>query len=79
MDRNIGQVIDRMIKAIHDNDSELVDQLRNVGESMKYAAPETLCFYWDRLAVVVNERFNPHYELLSDWQKEVVDIFTAKK
>lgn len=73
--RNLGELIDRMVEKIPADQTDLLHDLDNVVDSIRYTPPEpeAIIYRFRQVAEIFGAYFGD--EPTEDWQKEVIDIW----
>lgn len=76
--RTLDTVIDQMLEVIPAKEKGLIEELLKIKESDSWAAPELKGLWWgEAQGVLANHiKMNGTH---SDWQREVILIWTGKK
>jgi hypothetical protein len=76
-DRNIGEVIEKMMAVFPESESNVRHGLRTIMESIRYTAPEGMYNRWNQLGYFVNQVL-PHPSQLNQWQRKFANEFTGR-
>lgn len=72
--RNLVEVIDNIIEEIPFTEGQLLDRLQDQKNSICYAAPEMIGFWWNQVADTLWDEIG---EPTLDWQIKVAKIFSG--
>lgn len=79
MDRNIGEVIDKMIAEIPDEGSELRDRLAKIKRDAGYTPPEMMETQWYNVSLALRMAFKTELPPVNGWQGKVVRIVRGEE
>lgn len=73
--RRLEDVIDKMVTQIPLSETDLLEQLESVRESVLYASPETVTMWWMQTAQILTNRFGENNVPEDSWEKAVERIW----
>lgn len=72
--RNLIDVIDKMIEAIPESQVYIIDCLNDLRGSVDFSSPESISFWWSEVSIFLSDNI----DLSTDWGVAVQNIFTGK-
>lgn len=74
-DRDLIEVLDRVLEVIPESEGELRNGLQKVRSSAGYTAPEAIASRWIEAADVFAEHLPADTNVMSDWQARVAELW----
>ena len=74
--RNLSEVINRILSEVPATEEDLIEQLKDVLNSLAYSAPENILMWWDETHCIIMDYVpDPPKE---KWQWIILSIFSTK-
>lgn len=74
--RDLYNVIEQTI-ALIPKDSDLIESLKDIQDSVSYAPPESMPLWWDEFSDWLNSHLP--YPPCTDWQEAILDLIRDDK
>ena len=78
MDRDLMNVIEKIIKEIPLTEENFINELNDRLSSVRYSAPELINMWWNETFKTLLSNLPKPEDIKEEWQFKVVSIFSGK-